>query len=230
MSYVTNLSFGLVIGVRRGGKVMMIQTRRQEILNILKQQGEATVDELATMLELTPVTVRHHLDILRAEGLVEAPAVRRRHGPGRPQYVYTLTDESASLFPQRYDVLANELLDEIKSAMDRDQVRGVFEHIVERRLERAPVLNGDQPVDEKMDLLVDFLSDRGFIAEWEREDSKWVLYASNCPYQNVAAEHPEICAVDQLMLERMTGTDIHVVRRITEGAYSCVYEVGYPTE
>jgi DeoR family suf operon transcriptional repressor len=209
-------------------KKMMIQTRRQEILNILKQQGEATVDELATMLELTPVTVRHHLDILRAEGLVEAPAVRRRHGPGRPQYVYTLTPESASLFPQRYDVLANELLDEIKSTMDRDQVRGIFDHIVERRLENAPALNGGQPPEEKMDALVHYLSDKGFIAEWEREDGKCVLYASNCPYQNVAAEHPEICAVDHLVLERMTGTDVHCVRRITEGAYSCIYEIDFP--
>lgn len=207
----------------------MIQTRRQEILNILKQQGEATVDELATMLELTPVTVRHHLDILRAEGLVEAPAVRRRHGPGRPQYVYTLTAESANLFPQRYDVLANELLDEIKAAMDRDQVRSVFEHIVERRLEHAPALNGGQPVDEKMDSLVDFLSQRGFIAEWERQNGKWLLYASNCPYRNVAVEHPELCAMDQLVLERMTGTGVHSIRRITEGSHSCVYEIDFPS-
>jgi predicted ArsR family transcriptional regulator len=207
---------------------MMIQTRRQEILNILKQQGEATVDELATMLELTPVTVRHHLDILRAEGLVEAPAVRRRHGPGRPQYVYTLTPESASLFPQRYDVLANELLDEIKSAMDREQVRGLFDHIVERRLENAPVLNDGQPADEKMDALVNYLSDKGFIAEWERKNGKYVVYASNCPYQNVATEHPEICAVDHAMLRRMTGTDVHCVRRITDGAYSCIYEINFP--
>jgi DeoR family suf operon transcriptional repressor len=206
----------------------MIQTRRQEILNILKQQGEATVDELATMLELTPVTVRHHLDILRAEGLVEAPAVRRRHGPGRPQYVYTLTPESANLFPQRYDVLANELLDEIKSAMNRDQVRGIFDHIVERRLKDAPLLDGTRLAGEKMDALVRYLSDKGFIAEWERTNGKWFLYASNCPYQNVAAEHPEICAVDHLVLQRMTGTDVHCVRRITDGAYSCIYEIGFP--
>jgi DeoR family transcriptional regulator, suf operon transcriptional repressor len=208
--------------------MMMIQTRRQEILTILKQQGEATVDELATMLELTPVTVRHHLDILRAEGLVEAPAVRRRHGPGRPQYVYTLTPESADLFPQRYDVLANELLDEIKSVMDRGQVREILDHIVEHRVRQAPPLNGSHSIDEQMDTLVGFLSERGFIAEWDKQDSKVLLYASNCPYQNVASRHPEICAVDQLMLERLTGAHVHCVRRITDGAYSCIYQIEFP--
>jgi predicted ArsR family transcriptional regulator len=207
---------------------MMIQTRRQEILNILKQQGEATVDELATRLELTPVTVRHHLDILRAEGLVEAPSVRRRHGPGRPQYVYTLTPESANLFPQRYDMLANELLEEIKSTMANDEVQRIFEHIAERRLERAPSLNGHQPVDVKMDALVHYLSEKGFIAEWEEENGRCLLYASNCPYQNVAAEHPEVCALDDLVLRRMTGTEVECVRRITDGSYSCIYEIHFP--
>jgi predicted ArsR family transcriptional regulator len=208
---------------------MMIQTRRQEILTILKQQGEATVDELATMLELTPVTVRHHLDILRAEGLVEAPAVRRRHGPGRPQYVYTLTAESADLFPQRYDVLANELLDEIKSAMDKSQVREIFDHIVEQRVRQAPSLNSNRPIDEQMNALVSYLSEKGFIAEWEQHDGQYLLYASNCPYQNVAARHPEICAVDHFVLERMTGARVRCIRRITDGAYSCIYEIDYQT-
>ena len=55
-----------------------MQLTRKRILDILKEQGHATVDELSDKLKLTAVTVRHHLDVLRTEKLVEPPIVRHR--------------------------------------------------------------------------------------------------------------------------------------------------------
>ncbi|NTU63973.1 MAG: ArsR family transcriptional regulator, partial [Chloroflexi bacterium] len=63
-----------------------MQATRQRILEILKERGAATVEELGSDLDLTPVTIRHHLDILRNEGLIQAPKVKRRDAPGRPQH------------------------------------------------------------------------------------------------------------------------------------------------
>ena len=54
-----------------------MQATRQRILEILKERGAATVEQLATELELTPVTIRHHLDILRRAGLVESQKEER---------------------------------------------------------------------------------------------------------------------------------------------------------
>ncbi|HEY3290500.1 MAG TPA: ArsR family transcriptional regulator, partial [Anaerolineae bacterium] len=72
-----------------------------------------TVDELADKLALTPVTVRHHLDILKTDGLIEVPEVRRRDAPGRPQYTFQLTPEALSFFPRNYQSFANLMLNEI---------------------------------------------------------------------------------------------------------------------
>ena len=66
-----------------------MQATRQRILEILKERNTATVEELAYDLGLTPVTIRHHLDILRSEGLVQAPQVKRRDTPGRPALLAT---------------------------------------------------------------------------------------------------------------------------------------------
>ena len=74
-----------------------MQTTRQRILEILKEKRQATVEELSEELELTPVTVRHHLEILRGEGLISAPSVLRRPGPGRPQHTYALTEAAGDL-------------------------------------------------------------------------------------------------------------------------------------
>jgi predicted ArsR family transcriptional regulator len=202
-----------------------MQTRRQEILTILKLQGEATVDELADRLDLTPVTVRHHLDILRADGLVEASSIRRRRGPGRPQYVYTLTSEASSHFPANYDILSNELLDQIKNRLGNAAVKDILDGIADQRLEQAPTLNPEMALEDRLDSLVNFMVQRGHIAEWKKNDNGWFIHASNCPYQNVASKHPELCAIDQFLWEQLSGTKVACRQRITDGAHSCIYQV-----
>jgi len=202
-----------------------MQSRRQEILIILKKKGEATVDELATMLNLTPVTVRHHLDILRADGLVQAPAVRRRHGPGRPQYVYTLTKASDDHFPKAYDKLANELLAEIKSKVEPKVVQEIFDSIAQQRLEKAPSIDPELPAKERVEVLADYLSTQGFIASAEEIDGRLFIHVSNCPYQNVSIVHSEFCQVDHVILETLTGMKVQCRERITQGSHNCVYEI-----
>ena len=95
-----------------------MQATRQRILEILKDRNTATVEELAHDLGLTPVTIRHHLDILRSEGLVQAPQVKRRDTPGRPQHVYGLTEAADAYFPKNYagftDMMLHEMRDQVE--------------------------------------------------------------------------------------------------------------------
>jgi predicted ArsR family transcriptional regulator len=207
-----------------------METRRQEILHILKRQGEATVGELAKVLDLTPVTVRHHLDVLRAEGLAEAPAVRRRHGPGRPQYVYTLTAQAEDRFPKSYNLLALELLDEIKSQLDETAVSDILDRIALRRLDRAPQLDRDVPQEERLDKLVAYMGELGYIAEWEQEGSSLYVRASNCPYHDVSTRHSELCSMDLFLFEQLSGLQLTRVQHMTEGAHACVYQVAFSSE
>ena len=92
----------------------MQQTRRH-ILDILKAQGEATVDEIVEALQtrrgkqITAVTVRHHLTRLQEENLITAPQMRHRSTPGRPQHVYSLTQKAVAQFPNNYQQLASGL-------------------------------------------------------------------------------------------------------------------------
>jgi predicted ArsR family transcriptional regulator len=74
-----------------------MQSTRQEILAILKEERQATVEDLAERLELTPMTIRHHLNVLQAQNLVVASKVRRSKKVGRPRLVYTLTDAAGRL-------------------------------------------------------------------------------------------------------------------------------------
>ncbi|MEI2697418.1 MAG: ArsR family transcriptional regulator [Microthrixaceae bacterium] len=57
-----------------------MQTTRYRILEIMKEQGDVTVAELARQLEMAPVSVRHHLDVLQGENLISAPRAAAGHG------------------------------------------------------------------------------------------------------------------------------------------------------
>ena len=47
-----------------------MQTVRNRILELLKQDGQASVGALAERLDMAPISVRYHLDILLSDNLI----------------------------------------------------------------------------------------------------------------------------------------------------------------
>lgn len=203
-----------------------MQTTRKAILDYLKQNGQATVDELAQILDLTPVTVRHHLDILRSEALVAEPVVRHRNSRGRPQHVFTLTERASEHFPKNYDQLTGALLEELKTHSPQ-LVNVIFEGVTARLSGEAPG-TADVPWRERLERAVQFLNLRGYVARWEQTDEGYLLHTSNCPYEALANTHPELCQMDLVLVGNLLGVIPQRVNRLAEGATSCAYRVREP--
>ena len=96
------------------------QATRDLILRALKTSGGTTVLGLANQVEVSPVTIRHHLSSLQADGLVEATVERR--SVGRPHHVFQLTDAGEEVFPRQYLSLTKRLLEQIKSNLDAQTI------------------------------------------------------------------------------------------------------------
>ena len=137
-----------------------MQTVRNHIVEILKENGTATVAELAEKLGMAQVSVRHHLDILVGEDLVLAAGVRRRNGAGRPSQVYSLTPQAAKLFPQRHQLLANEMLAAMKTLLPVEDIQGVFLRLAEKTVQGAPQVRPGQPVEDRLEQVTEFLRSR----------------------------------------------------------------------
>jgi predicted ArsR family transcriptional regulator len=205
-----------------------VQVTREHILRILKERDWATVDELSREIGLTPVTVRHHLDILRGDGLVAAPVVRRRNAPGRPQHVYTLTDTASSHFPKKYDDLASLLLREMRSRLSLAEMDQIMVTIGERIAEQA-VLPPLGDFGSRLSAAVDFLNEQGYLVRWERADAgKYVLHVANCPYERVVADYEGVCAIDMALLTRLLGTTPTRVQSFARDDRQCTYELSSP--
>jgi len=200
-----------------------VQPVRRRITEILKEEGAATVAELAEQLGMAQVSVRHHLDILVGEDLVESTGVRRHNGAGRPSQMYALTADAAKLFPQRYDVLASGILAEMKNLLSAQELRGLLVRLAERTSREAPTPLSGQSVEDRLEEVTAFLSERGYSARWELRDGHYELYACNCPYTGVADDHPELCAMDQTMIQRLVPGAIRLASRVLDGSSHCTY-------
>ena len=155
------------------------RTTRDIILHSIKQTPQSTVDELAEAAEISPVTVRHHLNALQAEGTIEAASVRRK--VGRPYYVYSLSEQGQELFPKRYVRLTSRLLDELKGRLPQEVINEIFSGLVNTVLEEHKGEFEHLPIEERMDYLVNLLSDEGFLSTWEKTTSGYRLVEYSCP-------------------------------------------------
>ena len=180
-----------------------MQSTRQEIVSILREEGQATVEDLAERLELTPMTIRHHLNVLQAQNLVAATKVRRSKKVGRPRLVYGLTDAADELFPHGYGELARRLVSEVKETVGEKETRALFQRIAADLAAEAPPPEKGQTFEDRLDQVSEFLEERGFLSRWEKTDEGYVLTNVNCPYREVTREHGEVCILDLELLERL---------------------------
>ncbi len=202
-----------------------MQITRQRIITILKEKKQATVDELADVVGLTQMAVRHHLNVLQADNFVTSITLRQQQGPGRPSQIYKLTETADTLFPSDYYTLTDYLIDELISRVGKAEVANIFQRIAKRLVEDAPPKNEQLPFEEQLAELVKFLNKKGFVSDWETQNGAYLLYAYSCPYRRVAKEHPMVCVIDREIINKMLcNTSVLVSSLATNDEY-CVYRL-----
>ena len=207
-----------------------MQVTRQKIVNYLRQHRQATVDELTKEIGLTHMAVRHHLNILQDEGLIEISATRRTNKPGRPVQIYMLTNEAKKLYPQDYLQLSSLLLEEIICQVGQEGMFDVFSNIAERMLEIAPEIQNCNTFEERLEQAVRFLSGKGFAVQWSVENGQYVIHHMACPYRQLAARHQEICLLDKILIGILLDVSPERTCCIAEHDDQCTYCLGIPSE
>ena len=203
-----------------------MQDTRQQILEILKRLGEVTVQELSRELGLTSVTVRHHLEILRSEGYITEPEVRRSNRPGRPRYVYRLTSTAADLFPNNYSGLASALLDSMDQCLAPEDRQAVLREAAKRMTPEIDTMPGSR--EARMDVVIKTMNQQGFVARWDKDaNGHYLIYVSSCPYHHVTQQHPETCQIDEGIIQLLTGANPKRTQNTAQYGGLCVYELNW---
>jgi predicted ArsR family transcriptional regulator len=204
---------------------------RRQILEILKTESNgSTVADLAEKLAMAPVSVRHHLDLLQGDNLICVQRIERKGQVGRPQQIYALTAQANSHFPNNFAALAGTLARQIKQVLPNEQVEGAFRAMAhEIASEFVSPACRTAPLESHLELVTGFLNERGYLAQWEVESNElgtnYLLHKHNCPYCGVAAQHVELCLMDQAMIDEVMGQPCQRTQTMVEGATCCTYRI-----
>ncbi|MCC7452414.1 MAG: ArsR family transcriptional regulator [Anaerolineae bacterium] len=196
---------------------------RWTVLEAIKAQGQATVASLAEALGVTAISIRHHLNSLKGEGLVKVEI--ERQGVGRPRHLYSLTEAAQRYFPNKYHILVERLLDELKATLPPDQIGAIIDKLavnVAAQYAGSPVKG---TMEERLQHLISVLGAEGFMAAVKHVDNHTVLTELNCPYMYVGQRHPEVCRIDHTLIRSVLGVDVEQKSCVLNGDRSCTFSV-----
>lgn len=203
------------------------RTTREIILHTIKQSPQSTVEELAEAAGISPVTVRHHLNALLAEEVIEASSVRRK--VGRPYYIYSLSEKGQELFPKRYVRLTSRLLDEMKGKLPANVIDDIFKGVVDNVLEEHHGEFEHLSLEDRLDYLVGLLSEEGFLSSWERTADGYRLVEYSCPYLSITSTHDEVCSFDRQLMRGVLQLDVIQESCMLHGSNSCQFNIKLET-
>jgi DeoR family transcriptional regulator, suf operon transcriptional repressor len=203
---------------------------RADILLELKRAQPLTAKDLAHRLSVSRNAIRHHLKELEAESLIAYG--REQRGLGAPTFAYRLSAAGEALFPRAYEETLTHLLERVAEKDGRQAAVELLEdHYREltRKLQRE--LEG-ATVAERVDVVARLMSQQGYMAEWEGQETAGTFRLSehNCAIRAVAERFPEVCAAEQRFLQDVLGTTVERRTHITSGCNACEYAVSVGAE
>lgn len=206
------------------------RTRRDIFLLVNSAESGMTAAEVAGHFDLHVNVARHHLEKLCAGGYVLSSTDRPAGAAGRPAKRYSAPVDPVSFnVPIRRDDLLVRLLvgafEELgveRSALLAEQVG------IRYGAEMAQSLGSDarRSFRSALHAIADALSSHGFGSHAEVDGDSLKLVTDHCPFGDLAAAHPVICAMDRGMVTGMMqqlhrATPVELTSAAEVGESSC---------
>ncbi len=189
-----------------------------------------TARDLAARFDIQESAARGHLERLEERGLV-VPTFSRE-GVGRPRKRYHLTSAGQELFPKRYELLLDSLIDQIVAREGEGYVSALFAEAA-RRMARSVLeeIPADAPRRQRALALVAGLNRLGFLASVaEGPGGELTVTRNNCVFRHSAISHAYLlCDVfDKHLTEELLNEprlDVDLKDSISRGAMRCTHLV-----
>ncbi|VEP17606.1 Transcriptional regulator, TrmB [Hyella patelloides LEGE 07179] len=204
-----------------------LPSTKQNILQELLKQGQATASKLAQSLNISSQAIRRHLNELETEALIEHEALQ--NGMGRPQHFYRLSGQGRSLFPHSYGEFAISFLDTLAETVGKERVSKVLAKQWQRKAEVYRDRLGSGTLIERVSKLVQLRQEEGYMAELHQNQSQeskpeFVFTEYNCAISEVAESYPSVCGHELEMFSAiLPDCTVERTHWINEGEHRCGY-------
>ena len=194
---------------------------REAVARSVLENGPSTAVVLGERLGLTPAGIRRHLDLLVADGVLEArdPHSALSRGRGRPSKVFMMTDSGRQQFEHSYDDLAVAALKFMSSQSGEQMVQAFADSRAEDIKRKAEVALAKR--SHKSEALATFLTEQGYAASVEVRANGEELCQHHCPIAHVAAEFPQLCEAETEAFSKLLGTHVQRLATIAHGDGVC---------
>ncbi|MBD2774725.1 iron-sulfur cluster biosynthesis transcriptional regulator SufR [Iningainema tapete] len=209
---------------------------KQDILEYLLKNSQATAFELAAALDISPQAIRRHLKDLEAQKLISY-SLAEQSEMGRPQHIYQLSPQGRDrLQPQmtdRYGHFAVSLLDTLAETVGHDQVSSILRKQWERKAQEYRERLGNGSLSQRVAILVELRKAEGYMAEYHSVElsessvgDRFILTEHNCAISNVASSFPSICGHElEMFAAVLPDCTVERTHWIINGEHRCGYLV-----
>jgi DeoR family suf operon transcriptional repressor len=211
---------------------------KQDILEYLLKEVQATSLELAEVLEVSPQAIRRHLKDLETDNLV-VYFIPEQVGMGRPQHLYQLSQRGREQLQRNvnrlsdgYGEFAVSLLDTLAATVGREQVKTILQKQWERKAQEYRERVGTGSLQERVANLVELRKVEGFMAEFYPVESdsahgeRFIFMEHTCAISNVAESFPSICGHElEMFAAILPDCTVKRTHWLIDGEHRCGYLV-----
>jgi DeoR family transcriptional regulator, suf operon transcriptional repressor len=185
-----------------------------------------TARDLAEKLGIQESAARGHLDRLEERGLV-IPTFRRE-GVGRPRKRYLLSPQGQELFPRRYEMLLDSVMEEILEREGEGYASKLFAEAARRMASQiVKKVPPKGPTVDRAKALASALNELGFRCTVEQSPTgELKIVRTNCVFRHSALTHAYlVCDVfDKHLTEALLGqVGVDLKDSISRGGMRCTH-------
>lgn len=203
----------------------MEPTTRDRILETLRLSPHNSVEQLSRALNLTRADIRYHLNALLSAGLVvQMPLISSLAGNprGRPAKAYQLSTAARA---DSLDALAHILLEMIQ---ENGCAEPGLQALANRMFPTTAPRGVESHLSQRLNEVLQIINQRPYQARWEAHAAGPLVFFHNCPFAAIIRQHPELCQMDKLSLENLTGMIARQTKKIDldgPGSSVCIFKL-----
>jgi predicted ArsR family transcriptional regulator len=200
---------------------------RDRVAGSLLDHGPSTVAELSERLGITPAGVRRHLDVMLAEGTIEAHEERwiGQRGRGRPARRFSLSEAGHASGPTSYDAVAVDALRYLRDHVGDEAVEDFARQRMAQWEARYAERIASLPLDQRPAALAQALAADGYASTVHDTTLGVQVCQHHCPVQHVAEEFPVLCEVETEAIGRLVGRHVQRLATIARGDGVCTTHI-----
>jgi len=203
---------------------------KEKLLNILKKDHKSTIKDIMVYFSISEIAVRRHLNELEQQKLIRREEVKQ--DIGRPYYIYYLTEKGHQTFPNQFEQLPLEILQDLETSKGKQAVNDLLK---QRKIREVKTFNEklkEKSFDEKIAEIAKIQDEKGYMIEYDKnEKGDYDIKNYNCPIINIASAYRQLCSNEKkIYAEIFPGSEVISKNCITRGDHYCHWVITKPND